>query len=142
MQESICFAANIENLVEIMSWITEKISLSCLSEKSKKQLSIALEESIVNILSYAYPQKNGSIEIIWEKDLQIKMVRFTLKDQGLSFNPLAHPVPDKNASLEKRPIGGLGVFLLNSLTDHVEYKREENTNILILSKNMDAIPEK
>jgi len=38
--------------------------------------------------------------------------------------------------VEDRKIGGLGIHFVRSLMDSVEYRREENKNILTLHKNI------
>lgn len=37
-------------------------------------------------------------------------------------------------SLEERPIGGLGIFLIRNLMDEVAYRREGDCNVLIMRK--------
>ncbi len=49
---------------------------------------------------------------------------------GYPFNPLTRAEPDLNASLDERPVGGLGIFLIRRLTQSVEYRREGNWNRL------------
>jgi len=63
-----------------------------------------------------------------EDALTIEMV-----DDGKPFDPLTDaPVPDVNAPMEERPIGGLGVFLVRKLMDELTYRREEGRNHLTL----------
>ena len=38
--------------------------------------------------------------------------------------------------LDDRPIGGLGIFLVRKLMDHVEYQRVEGHNCLTFSKRL------
>ena len=42
--------------------------------------------------------------------------------------------PDVGAALEARNIGGLGVYFVKTLMDHVEYRRENDRNRLTLTK--------
>ena len=54
-------------------------------------------------------------------------------DDGKPFDPLTEaPVPDVNAPMDERPIGGLGVFLVRKLMDELTYRREEGRNHLTL----------
>jgi serine/threonine-protein kinase RsbW len=43
------------------------------------------------------------------------------------------PAPDLTSSIEKRKIGGLGIFLIKKMVDEVKYRRERNFNILKLT---------
>ena len=42
------------------------------------------------------------------------------------------------ASLENRPLGGLGLFLVHQMMDSVGYRRVEGCNIVTLTKETDA----
>ena len=51
-------------------------------------------------------------------------------DDGLAFNPIAQPLPDLEADIDERPIGGLGVHLVRELAERVDYTRTRGRNIL------------
>jgi anti-sigma regulatory factor (Ser/Thr protein kinase) len=55
-------------------------------------------------------------------------LRLEVSDSGRVFNPLEVPMPDLSAGLVDRPIGGLGLFLVRSLTDSLAYQRENGRN--------------
>jgi len=65
-------------------------------------------------------------------------VRVEVIDGGKQFNPLTLPPVDVAAPLETRPIGGLGIHMMRQLMDTVEYRRERDTNILLLIKRWPA----
>ncbi|MFC2047137.1 ATP-binding protein [Chloroflexota bacterium] len=44
------------------------------------------------------------------------------------------PKPDVEAPLEKRKVGGLGIYLVRILMDEVNYRRDQDRNILTLIK--------
>ena len=54
----------------------------------------------------------------------------------MTFNPLEEKEPDISLSLEERKIGGLGIFLTKKIMDNVEYKYQDNHNILTVSKKV------
>ena len=51
-------------------------------------------------------------------------------DNGKPFDPLRVEPPDITLPAEERTIGGLGIFLVREMTESVEYKYENNKNIL------------
>jgi len=59
---------------------------------------------------------------------------FIVTDSGMPFDPTRKPEVDINASLEDRPVGGLGIHLVRQLMDSVSYRREDGKNILTLIK--------
>ena len=60
----------------------------------------------------------------------------TIRDWGHTFNPLELPPPDLNLDINERPIGGLGIYLMKKFTDRLEYRREDDSNILTIIKNL------
>lgn len=97
-----------------------------------KDLHLAVEEAVVNIINYAYGDTKGDFEIACASH---KDGRFTVEisDTGIPFNILLMPPPDITADIAERRIGGLGVHLIKNLMDEVAYRYEDNRNILTLT---------
>lgn len=127
------FPAKLEYLTQALVFITDRAKAIGFEDKTINQIKLASEEVLVNIINYAYPDKEGNIEISYilndNKSLKIEIV-----DWGVAFDPLSLPEPDINAPLEDREIGGLGVYLVRNIMDEVNYKREEDRNILTFVK--------
>ena len=60
----------------------------------------------------------------------------TFSDRGIPFDPLAKEDPDISLSVEKREIGGLGIFMAKKIMDHMEYRYENGQNILTMTKKL------
>ena len=58
----------------------------------------------------------------------------TFRDKGIPFDPLAKEDPDVSQSAEERQIGGLGIYIVKKTMDQVEYRRENDENILTIWK--------
>lgn len=54
-------------------------------------------------------------------------------DSGPPFDPRLAPEPSLDVSLDERPIGGLGLFLVRKLTCTLEYARRNDENYLIFA---------
>ncbi len=129
------FNASLDSLTGMMIHIREqaekhKIPL-CLIHK----IELACEEALVNIISYAYEENPGKIEIICEK----RGMRFevTLRDEGTPFNPIDVDVnPQFNLPVHERKVGGMGIFLIRKTIDEVSYRREGDVNVLCLAFNL------
>lgn len=99
------------------------------------KLRLCIEEVVENIVSYAYNDGNGSVEVgtnIKEGD----KLYITFKDSGVPFDPLAREDPDITLSAEDRQIGGLGIFLCKQLMDDIQYHYEDGHNVLVMIKQI------
>lgn len=100
-------------------------------------LNLALEEAVVNVMTYAYaPDTQG--ELTLEAVADKGVVTFILTDTGVPFDPTAKEDADTTLGIEDRPIGGLGIFLVRQLMDAVDYQRVDGQNVLTLTKKLTA----
>jgi len=105
-------------------------------EDLRFKLRLSIEETVENVVQYAYKDSIGWMEVETDLDEKGLMLTVTLKDAGKPFNPLERPDPDINLPLEEREIGGLGIFLCKQLMDEVAYRYEDGCNILTMKKNI------
>ena len=97
------------------------------------KIKLAVEEAVTNVIDYAYPNgTEGYIDITIEADES--RIRFILSDSGAEFDPTSVSKADTTLSIDDRPIGGLGVFLVRNLMDSINYERSEGKNVLRLEK--------
>ena len=115
-----------------MKSVMEKLNI----EKSlARQLRLAVEEAVVNVIDYAYPAGyEGDIEIQIMSDG--KTLKTIIIDSGVAFDPTAKEKADTSLSIEDRQIGGLGILLVRELMDTINYERENGKNVLTLIKNI------
>lgn len=100
-------------------------------------LNLVLEEAVVNVIQYAYPEgEEGTLTIEVEWKAEENILQFTLSDGGNPFDPTAVPDADTSLSVEERPIGGLGIFLIRQMMDCVEYRYYNNRNTLVMQKRI------
>jgi serine/threonine-protein kinase RsbW len=93
---------------------------------------LAFDEVLCNVASYS--QATRPIEArLWFDDEQ---VHAEVIDDGLAFDPLQAAEPDTGADLDDRAIGGLGIFLVRRLMDHVAYARHDGRNQLGFAKRL------
>jgi len=100
----------------------------------KANIELVAEELLVNVFSYAYPEgTEGQAEIALREVFfdGRSLLCFSVRDWGTPFNPFDEaPVPDLSLDTESRPIGGLGIFLIRSVTVHQAYSRDDDANII------------
>ena len=93
--------------------------------------NLILEELVLNSLTHG--DTSGPTEIDLELNSQDFTLAISLTDDGSPFNPLTDaPEPDVTLPLAERPIGGLGVYLVKTMGEELEYRRESNRNHLKL----------
>ena len=104
------------------------------SEQMCYHIKLALEEVVMNVISYAYEDdETHEFEVRVKSDSDGVVI--DVIDDGQAFDPLEEAAqPDVEATLEARNIGGLGVFFVKTLMDDVEYRRENDRNHLTLKK--------
>ena len=106
-----------------------------LDSSMTRNIRLAVEEAVVNVMDYAYPSgKEGTVNI---KALSNKnSLKIVITDTGAAFNPTEAANADTSLSAEDRPIGGLGILLVRELMDSINYERSDGKNILTLTKNI------
>ena len=97
------------------------------------QIKLAVEEAVTNVIDYAYPNDiEGNISVTIEADES--RIRFILTDSGAEFDPTSVSKADTTLTVDERPIGGLGVFLVRNLMDSINYERVDGKNVLRMEK--------
>lgn len=98
-------------------------------------VQLAVEEHLTNIISYGYTDDGRhQIQIrVWCTGTALSV---EVEDDGVPFNPLAHPGPDLSILPEDRPIGGLGILMMRRALDDARYRREQGRNVLTLTKHI------
>jgi len=122
------YPAEIAALPRIKSEVLDAARQSGWSGDNLGHLELVLEEGAVNIINHAYPENNGEIVITLiavEGGLILR-----LQDSGIPFDPASISVPSLDAVAEDRPMGGLGIHLMKSIADGIEYRRENDRNTL------------
>ncbi len=133
MKGSRQYRADISEFDTMIKWVGGILEQYALPKKANK-FELAIEEALVNIINYAYiAYPPGLIEIAFVNDAD--KLEFVIKDHGAPFNPIENPKPfDKDAALEDRDIGGLGIHFILKMTDSATYQRVDGWNILTLTQ--------
>jgi anti-sigma regulatory factor (Ser/Thr protein kinase) len=136
--ESLQRSITLPNDISTISQLSEFVETVCeekgLDMALTMNLNLALEEAVVNVMSYAYPDSQGDVKVDIIIDDQ-KVVSI-LTDSGIPFDPTQKGDVDTTLPAEERPIGGLGIHLVKQIMDKVSYQYVGNQNILTLEKNI------
>jgi anti-sigma regulatory factor (Ser/Thr protein kinase) len=111
--------------------IAEFLLAAGVSEEMTHDIRLAAEELLTNICKYAYVDVDEH-SILLDISVGADGATLRLSDDGMEFNPLNAAPPDFSIPLEERPIGGLGIHIVRSLAEKIEYARAAGRNVLEL----------
>ena len=126
----ITLPAQLDSLERLIGLVSSCASHGGFNQTRVKEIELATEEALVNIIKYAYQDKDGDIEVTCSLDKEGFTI--TIVDSGIPFNVLSVGDPDISADVSERNIGGLGIFLMKKLMDDIQYRRAGGKNILTL----------
>ena len=96
-------------------------------------VQLALEEHLTNILVHGY-EDEGEHSIRVHVQLNATDLRVEVADDGRPFNPLEQPAPDLTKPIAERPVGGLGIHMMQKSLNGTTYRRADGKNILVMMK--------
>jgi serine/threonine-protein kinase RsbW len=117
-------ALTIESRTEKLSLVREVIAGTAravgFDEEAANKIALAVDEACTNIIKHSYK---------FATDKEIKIFVYTnggtfeiiIQDFGVAFDPEAIKSPNMREYLSQYRRGGLGVYLMKSLMDRVEY---------------------
>lgn len=99
------------------------------------RLNMAVEELVTNVVRHSGTKAPVGVVIRTAPG----SVSVELSDAGAAFDPFAQAArPALDASVEERPVGGLGVHLVKTMIDTVEYRRQDGHNHVVLTMRTDG----
>jgi anti-sigma regulatory factor (Ser/Thr protein kinase) len=120
--------SNLRKFIELVSRCAEEQGLS---PERIIEIGVATEEALVNVCNYAYQDGNGDVKVSCTLDDENRFV-IEIEDAGIPFDVISIGEPDLIDDIDKRKVGGLGVFIIKELVEDLQYRREDNRNILKL----------
>ena len=134
-QRSITLTNDIQQVPQLAEFIDDVCEAMGFDELTTMQMNLAIEEAVVNVMNYAYPEgTTGNVNVeVQANDARLK---FVISDSGKHFDPTSVAEADTTLSAEDRSIGGLGIYLVRQLMDSVNYERIGGFNVLTLRKKL------
>jgi serine/threonine-protein kinase RsbW len=97
----------------------------------------AFNEAFNNAVIHAYRDRQaGPIEV--ELTVTTDTLRLRISDEGHGFRPEAVPTPVLDGGVDSLPEGGMGLFIMRSFMDRVEFARVQHKNVLTMEKDLVA----
>lgn len=120
-------------LDDVRQFVVRHAQHARLPEDAVEQFKIAVDEACTNVIEHAYKGREThevDITIIIDPD------RFTvrIRDEGEPFDQSKYRAPNLMELAKKRRKGGLGVHIIRSLMDQVEYRTRGHVNEIRMTK--------
>lgn len=127
-------AAYLESLSVFRQFIKEHCAgLPGITDEILYDVQLAVDEACTNIISHGYANLDPG-SIILDLEIAPNQLTVTLTDFGHSFEPSSAPIPDVDAPIEERALGGFGLFFIQESVDKMDYQVTEDGNKMILTK--------
>jgi serine/threonine-protein kinase RsbW len=89
------------------------------------KIELAVDEACTNVIEHAYQyDESQDIDVAVKIDYQKLTVIVT--DRGKSFRMEEVDLPDMKTYLAELRVGGLGIYLMKTLMDEVDYRSQPN----------------
>jgi serine/threonine-protein kinase RsbW len=134
------FFANLSQLETIHRFVEETTLELGLDDQTRHTLQTVVEEACTNVIVHAYGGQGG--KMILTLEVIGSCLQVTLRDWGMPFDPAQVPIPDVTAPLEKRPLGGLGVYLMREMMDqvHFQFDATDGNTLVMVKEIQQTIP--
>lgn len=133
LRESLTITNRVSEITKINAFVQSATTMMHMENDLANKIKLAVEETVTNCIEYAYPSgAYGDVTVDIEADDSI--IRFIITDSGVEFDPTGVSKADTTLTVDERPIGGLGVFLVRNLMDSINYERAGGKNILRMEK--------
>ncbi|HVO43455.1 MAG TPA: ATP-binding protein [Aggregatilineales bacterium] len=123
--------ATLDSLELLGAYVTHAAQRAGLDSKATYRLRLAVDELATNVFTHAYSADAGSLSV--QAVIKADKIEIRIEDTGPAFDPRNVKPPDLTLPPEKRPIGGLGVYLVTQSVDSFSYKRIGARNRSILT---------
>ncbi|MBO7423433.1 MAG: ATP-binding protein [Oscillospiraceae bacterium] len=129
--------ASVDRVTQVTELADLQLAEAGCSARIKMQIDIAIDEIFSNIARYAYQNDSGTVTVRLDTLDAPPRILLTFIDNGIPYNPLMSEMPDTTSlPARKRPIGGLGLFMVKKTMDSITYSYENGQNILTILKNL------
>jgi serine/threonine-protein kinase RsbW len=124
----------VSEVPQLNEWIGSCCAAEGLADDVTFKMTLAIEEAVVNVISHAFIGLPPPHSIQVRLDIAAHLITAEIIDNGRPFDPTSAPDPDLSLPLEARHPGGLGIHLIRGMVDRLNYRRNDDNNILRLEK--------
>jgi len=127
---------SLDNLLGVRDFIRKSLKKHVTSEVTMNEIVLALDEMCSNLMIHAH---HCDPEHLLELNIATGhkgYLVFEITDDGTVFdiNAFAEPTLDNLISIKRK--GGLGIRLVKSIMDSIEYQKKDGKNVCRLTKKI------
>lgn len=141
-EKEILIKSRTENLTTVREFISKIVEEIRTPKDIAADIVLAVDEACTNIIKHAYkflPDGDILIKLKYSKN----KIEVKITDHGMPFSAETVPVPDLKKYFEEKRVGGLGMYLMKSLMDSVNYKTVPGKyNQVLLIKKLNSAEQK
>lgn len=126
-KEAWCGTPHIESMPDVIKFMDDILKEETVNKSDRAKLLVAVDELYSNICRYS---KASEAEITCH--VVPEYVQIVFEDNGVAYNPLENDMPDITQNAEEREIGGLGIYMVRTMMDDVEYENADGKNRLTI----------
>ncbi|MBP8626510.1 MAG: ATP-binding protein [Syntrophorhabdaceae bacterium] len=121
--------AVIESLLPLMDFVGGQIGMMQLREEHRKNICLAVEEALKNILYHGSFTGDTDVKIAFRLD-NLGRFQIVISDYGAPFNMLLSEVLLDGETNQEKDVPPVSTKVMKRVIKDIEYKRIENKNIL------------
>ena len=130
-QRKLTFESRPENLILAEKLVDEVCTIYKVSEDYYGNILIAVTEAVNNAINHGNKaDEKKQVDVVFEK-INLNTITFTIRDQGIGFDPDAIPDPTAPENIEKP--NGRGIFLMKQLSDTVKFNDKGREVVLFFN---------
>jgi anti-sigma regulatory factor (Ser/Thr protein kinase) len=129
--ESLIVPGTLNSLGAIAQYVSRVASTAGLDKKAYYKLRLAVDEIATNIIIHGYQEAGLEGKLYLHAEINESNLILSIEDTGISYDPRQQKLPQKELqkALDKRSIGGLGIYLALGGVDEFRYERANNRNL-------------
>lgn len=112
-----------DTLARCLALAEEVCASLALAEADALALRLAVDEACTNVMEHGYAgEQSGPVALeIWAPRAPAGELRIRILDRAALFDPGGAKLPDLDAGVEERAVGGLGWYFIHEMMDAVHH---------------------
>ncbi len=126
---------DLDEIRALRAFVADFCAEAGLASGVSHEITLVLEELAADVINHGFdPGTDQSLRATLTLDGD--RIVLLLEDDGRAFDPLDAPRPVLDGDAGMRPIGGLGVHLVENLVDGIDYARDGGRNRVTMEKRV------